>query len=139
MSRIKRLLRPAPQRLNWKAALPVFGLTAALIAGCAQVPAAPPVATTSVPSKAQVRFDTCARPVYPQASLREKHTGDVVMRFLIGADGKVQDSKVDSSSGDVALDDAAHTAIAKCTFTPALKDGVAVPAWTMVRYVWTLS
>lgn len=140
MFRIKRLLRPTQQGLSWKAALPVLGLTAALIAGCAQVPVTPPVAAVPlVPGKARVQFDTCAQPQYPQSSLRAKHAGAVVMRFLIGTDGKVQDSKVDSSSGDVALDEAAHTAIAKCTFTPAMIDGVAVPAWTTLRYVWSLT
>lgn len=140
MLRIKRLLRPTQQGLSWTAALPVLGLSAALIAGCAQVPVAPPLAAVPpVPGKAMVRFDTCAQPQYPPSSLREKHTGAVVMRFLIGTDGRVQDSKVDSSSGDVALDEAAHTAIAKCTFTPALIDGVAVPVWTTVRYVWSLT
>ncbi|MDQ2822959.1 MAG: M56 family metallopeptidase [Pseudomonadota bacterium] len=140
MLRIKRLLRPAQQGLTWKAALPVLGLTAALIAGCAQVPATTPAAAVApVLGKAMVQFDSCAQPQYPQSSLRAKHTGAVVMRFLIDADGKVQDSRVDQSSGDVALDEAAHTAIAKCTFTPAIKDGVAVPAWTPVRYVWSLT
>lgn len=38
MSRIKHLLRPESQSLNWKAALPVIGFALAALAGCAQQP-----------------------------------------------------------------------------------------------------
>ena len=141
MSRIARLLRPAPQGLTWKAALPVLGLTAALIAGCAQVPPTPqPVATAAAPTatKALVQFPSCAKPVYPQQSRRDEHTGAVTLGFLIGPDGNVHDSRVDQSSGHVLLDEAARVAIAKCTFKPATENGVAVARWVPVRYVWAL-
>jgi bla regulator protein BlaR1 len=134
MFRIKRLLRPTQQGLNWKAALPVLGLTAALLAGCAQVPTTP-----AVRSLAQVRFDSCVRPEYPQQSLRDKQTGAVVLGFLVDRNGKVVDSRVDRSSGYAALDEAARLSIASCTFTPAKENGVAVQAWAPVRYVWSLS
>ena len=141
MKRIKRLLRPAPQSLSWKAVLPVLGLTAALLAGCAQVPAAPPAtaaaATTGTP--AIVQFASCARPVYPEQSLRDKQTGAVGLGFLVGPDGDVRDSRVNSSSGSVPLDEAARLAIAKCSFKPAMKNGVAVQSWALVQYVWTLN
>jgi D-alanyl-D-alanine endopeptidase (penicillin-binding protein 7) len=38
MSRIKHLLRPESQSLNWKAAVPVIGFALAALAGCAQQP-----------------------------------------------------------------------------------------------------
>ena len=140
MSRITRLLRPAQQTLSWKAALPVLGLTAALIAGCAQVPTAPPVTTAAAPvaTKAAVQFPSCPKLVYPQQSRRDEHTGAVTLGFLIGADGTVRDSRVDQSSGHVLLDEAARAGIAKCTFKPAMENGVAVEHWTPVRYVWVL-
>jgi bla regulator protein BlaR1 len=135
MSRITRLLRPAPQRLHWKAALPVLGLTAALIAGCAQVPPVPPATAAT---RAVVNFSSCAQPSYPRESELAKHSGEVHMAFLVGADGKVINSRIERSSGHVALDDAAHLAIAKCSFKPATEQGVAVQSWSPVRYVWTL-
>jgi bla regulator protein BlaR1 len=140
MSRITRLLRPAQQTLSWKAALPVLGLTAALIAGCAQVPSAPPVTTAAAPvaTKAAVQFPSCPKLVYPQQSRRDEHTGAVTLGFLIGTDGTVRDSRVDQSSGHVLLDEAARAGIAKCTFKPAMENGVAVEHWTPVRYVWVL-
>lgn len=138
MFRIKRLLRPAPQSLTWKAALPVLGLTAALLAGCAQVPAAPPATAATTGTPAVVQFASCARPVYPQPALRDAATGTVGMGFLVGADGKVMDSRVNRSSGNVSLDETARLAIAKCTFKPAMENGSAVQSWAVVQYVWTL-
>ena len=143
MSRITRLLRPAQQSLSWKAALPVLGLTAALIAGCAQVPTAPPatrpVATAAAPieTRAGVLFSTCPKLEYPPQSQRDKHTGTVTLGFLVGTDGTVRDSRVDQSSGHVLLDETARVSIAKCTFRPAMENGVAVESWSPVRYVWT--
>jgi len=138
MSRITRLLRPAQQTLNWKAALPVLGLTAALIAGCAQVPSAPTASVAPAATKALVQFASCAKPAYPRQSLADRHTGTVALGFLVGTDGKVVDSRVDQSSGHTPLDEAARLAIAQCTFTPAMENGVAVQRWSPVRYVWAL-
>jgi D-alanyl-D-alanine endopeptidase (penicillin-binding protein 7) len=139
MSRIKRLVRPAPQSLSWKAALPVFGLAAALITGCTQMPAAPSTAATAPGgSKAVVQFASCAKPDYPAQALADRQTGTVKLGFLVDQDGKVRDSRVDRSSGNVALDDAARLAIAKCTFTPATDNGIAMQSWAPVQYVWTL-
>lgn len=135
MSRIKRLLRPAQQQLHWKAALPVLGLSLALVAGCAQLPAKP----QPVHTRAMANFKSCAKPVWPAQSLRDENTGTVVLGFLIDTDGKVLDSRLENSSGYSPLDEAARTGISKCTFTPATSDGVPVRAWMKMQYVWTLT
>lgn len=142
MTRITRLLRPAPQSLDWKTALPVLGLTVALVAGCAQAPATGTDAArdrASNSTRAVLQFDSCAQPAYPAQALSEKQTGAVGMAFLVGQDGKVSDSRIERSSGHAALDETARLAIAKCTFKPATQDGVAVQGWTPVRYVWALN
>jgi bla regulator protein BlaR1 len=140
MARIKRLLRPAQQGLNWKALLPVAGMAAALVAGCAQLPGPAPAAAVAEPvrTKALAQFASCPRPQWPAQSLRDRHTGAVTMAFLVDARGNVVDSRVDGSSGDVALDEAARRGIAKCTFTPATENGEPVQGWSPLRYVWTL-
>ena len=118
----------------------VSGLLAAaasaiLATGCAAT--APP--DSVVPDKpALVQFGTCAKPDYPAADLQASHTGTVRMQFHVREDGSVGASRVAASSGYPTLDDAALTAIARCRFTPASKDGRAVPAWQDVQYVWTL-
>ena len=139
MSRIKRLVRPDTQALNWKAAIPVLGLVAASMAmyGCA-TPAAQSGTGGGAHTKAVAQFDSCARPVYPKDALEKKQTGTVSLAFLVGSDGKVKDSKVSQSSGYPSLDDAAHSALTKCSFTPPTRDGKAVEEWTAVQYVWAL-
>jgi bla regulator protein BlaR1 len=136
MLRIKRLLRPDTQALNWKAALPVLGLAAAFLAGCANTPPAAPKPVVHV--KAMADFNSCAKPEWPKAALRNENTGTVTLKFLIGVDGKVKDSTLFKSSGFSLLDEAARSGISKCSFKPATDDGVPVEEWMAMQYVWTL-
>ncbi|HEU4376017.1 MAG TPA: M56 family metallopeptidase [Telluria sp.] len=136
MSRIKRLIRPDAQALNWKAAIPVLGLAAAFITGCAQMPAAEKAPAPIIPPVAN--FASCAKPHYPKESIRNENTGTVTLNFKISADGKVEDSNIMKSSGYALLDEAARDAISKCQFKPATQGGKPVPAWMHMQYVWTL-
>lgn len=87
---------------------------------------------------ARVDFQSCMKPMYPEAALAQKREGRVTISYLVGADGKTQDSKVIVSSGHADLDESARWAISKCRFTPASKDGKDVASWQPVQYVWTL-
>lgn len=136
MSRIKRLIRPDTQALNWKAAIPVLGLAAMSAAVFAH---AAPAAKLADPEKPAIaNFESCARPEYPAESIKLHQTGTVALGFLVAKDGTVKGSKVTKSSGHVALDEAAHSALTKCRFKPATTKGKPVEAWTAVQYVWTL-
>lgn len=101
---------------------------------------APPAPANPNPVRvaAVADFNTCAKPEFPKASLRNEETGTVTLSFLIGTDGRVADSKVLKSSGFRDLDKAAQTAISKCRFKPGLVDGKPEQAWVPVQYVWTL-
>lgn len=104
-------------------------------------PAQPtPVAANPNPVRvaAVADFNTCAKPEYPKASLRNEETGTSTVSFLIGVDGRVVDSKILKSSGFRDLDRAAQTAIGKCRFKPAMVDGKPEQGWQPVQYVWTL-
>lgn len=136
MVRIRRLLRPDTQALNWKAAVPVLGMASALLAGCAHSPAQQQVAKVAKP--ALVEFASCAKPVYPKEHLEAGHQGTVTVQFLVNSDGKVADSKIMKSSGYPALDEEPRRALSLCKFKPAMRDGKPVKAWTAVQYVWTL-
>lgn len=136
MSRIKRLLRPDTQALNWKAAIPVLGLAAMCSAVFAH---AAPSARPAEPDQAAVAdFKSCKRPVYPAESIKLSQTGTVTLGFLIAKNGKVKETELTKSSGHPLLDESARTALAKCTFKPARTKGKPVEAWTKVQYVWTL-
>lgn len=136
MSRIKRLIRPDIQVLNWKAAIPVLGLAALSVTAFAH--AAPSAATKDPDTSAVADFNSCKRPEYPAESVKQQHTGTVTLGFLVAKNGGVKESKVTRSSGHPALDDAAQSALVKCRFKPATTKGKPVEAWTAVQYVWTL-
>jgi D-alanyl-D-alanine endopeptidase (penicillin-binding protein 7) len=140
MARIRRLLRPDVQALNWKAAIPVLGLAVMCAAG-AHAPAgraALAPASGGITQIAVADFSSCRKPEYPQADIAASHEGTVTVEFLIDAGGAVADSVIGKSSGHASMDEAARGALAKCRFSPALKDGKPVAEWTQVQYVWTL-
>jgi protein TonB len=89
-------------------------------------------------SGAQLDFNSCAKPQYPHADVQAAHEGTVKLGFLVDENGKVKDSKVMESSGFTTLDEAARSALAQCSFQPALENGKAVQQWTKIQYVWTL-
>jgi periplasmic protein TonB len=76
---------------------------------------------------------------YPKAALMNEEQGVVSMKFLISADGRVLESKLDKTSGFKNLDKAALSAVSACKFKPGSKDGKPDSTWTKVEYNWTLS
>lgn len=146
---------PAPRRpvAPSPAEAPSLPAPAVATTPAASSPAAPPadpVATAAslAPSPAPgagprrtpavVDAGACAKPEYPRAALRNEETGTVTLAFLIGADGTVQDSRVERSSGHRRLDEAARAALSLCRFTPATVDGRPEPAWARLEYVWRI-
>ena len=139
MARIRRLLRPDVQALNWKAAIPVLGLAVA----CAASAHAPANQRGASPGLGLNRvaiadFNSCRKPEYPHVDLAAGHQGTVTVDFLVDTDGAVIDSAIARSSGFASMDEAARGALLKCRFGPALKNGRVVREWTKVQYVWTL-
>jgi len=139
MARIRRLLRPDVQALNWKAAIPVLGLAVACAAS-AHAPANQRGASPGLGlNRAAIAdFNSCRKPEYPHVDLAAGHQGTVTVDFLVDTDGAVIDSAIARSSGFASMDEAARGALLKCRFGPALKNGRVVREWTKVQYVWTL-
>jgi len=82
--------------------------------------------------------DGCAKPDYPMNAARNGDTGTVTLALLVGADGRVQDARVQKTSGHRELDRAALNALSLCQFKPAMLNGVAQAGWGQIAYVWTL-
>ncbi len=80
----------------------------------------------------------CAKPDYPINAARNGDTGTVTLALLVDADGRVQDARVQRTSGHRELDRAALNALSLCQFKPAMNNGVAQPGWGQIAYVWTL-
>jgi protein TonB len=99
-----------------------------------------PGTSTVPPTPARIDKSACRFPEYPPAAKRAEEQGTVIVQFLVGSDGKVKESKIQSSSGSQRLDEAARIALSLCKFTPATVDGKPVPddTWTSFKYVWKL-
>ena len=85
---------------------------------------------------AKIDAATCAKPEFPARWLSDGTVGQVTLAFLVGADGKVADSKVVESSGHSRIDRASERAAKNCNFKPGARDGQAMPGWAKVRYTW---
>lgn len=102
-------------------------------------PAAKPSSTPGqMGSAVLANADGCAKPDYPVNAARNGDTGTVTLALLVGADGRVQDARVQKTSGHRELDRAALNALSLCQFKPAMVNGVAQGGWGQIAYVWTL-
>jgi TonB family protein len=111
-----------------------------LLAACAaqtQAAGDPAQPAASGSRSALLDFRSCAKPAYPDEEQKANHEGTVTLGFLVKADGSVGDTKVIASSGFPALDEEARSALARCRFSPAVRGGQPVDAWTQVQYVWS--
>lgn len=86
-----------------------------------------PTVTATVGAATQARFRTSnSIPLYPESAKRNCEQGTVALDLSIGADGRVIDASVATSSGYPSLDDAALRAARGWRFTPAQQAGKAV-------------
>jgi TonB family protein len=114
---------------KWIATLPLAGLLVACSSFAQD--------DTHAGQRALIDFNSCAKPMYPHSELAAGHEGTVQMKFQVMADGAIASSRVERTSGYPALDEAALSALNRCRFQPARKDGQAVQSWADVQYVWT--
>lgn len=97
------------------------------ILGDAVEPVKPVGETRSARIDARYRADF--QPSYPTASRRLGEEGTVVVRVVVGTDGRVVRASIARSSGSARLDEAAlKRALVAWRFVPALRDGVPVEA-----------
>lgn len=127
-------LRSATSILNWKGALPLLGLSLAFLFAHPGATAADEAGGKQVKAESGPR--DCSKPEWPKGALEAKQGGTTTLALLIGADGKVERSKITESSGYDELDEAARVGIAKCTFDPGKKNDKPVAAWLQMQYVW---
>jgi len=79
----------------------------------------------------------CSMPNYRPSWVEDELAGNVKLAVLIDADGTVQETKVISSSGHLALDKASARAGTQCKFQPASNGSE--PVWAQVQYNWVLN
>lgn len=81
---------------------------------------------------------SCAKPDFPTHWMSDGDSGDVLIAFLVGTDGKVVESKVLESSGHRRVDRASARAGERCKFKPAARNGQAATGWAKIQYKWVV-
>lgn len=85
------------------------------------------------------RFAGSFQPEYPVGERRAEHQGRVVVRVLVGADGRVkQVEKVSAPSNDF-FEATERRALQKWRFKPATRDGVPIEVWKTVGVSFVLN
>ncbi|PPU40470.1 energy transducer TonB [Xanthomonas arboricola pv. populi] len=102
---------------------------------------APAMAAPSGPVEAgQLQYLSSPAPSYPVAALRAGQQGTVVLRVLVGTDGRPAEVSVQTSSGHRALDLAARSQVLRnWRFQPAMQNGQAVQAYGLVPVSFSLN
>lgn len=83
-----------------------------------------------------VLYGSCPTPRYPDSSVA-KATGVVMLNFLVGIDGTIVASQVETSSGHATLDEAARAALSLCKFRPGTLNGRPEQSWHIMKYDWS--
>ncbi len=83
------------------------------------------------PEKSEKMLLERVAPVYPDAALKEKLIGDVLLMVVVGSDGKVQ--RAHHLSGNPILAEAAEAAMKKWRYRPHLVEGLPIEFETEVR------
>ncbi len=76
-------------------------------------------------------YKALVSPIYPDKALRQKLSGQVVLRVRLTAEGEVAEVEVLSSSHKIFAK-AAERALRQSSFHPYKPSGVAEPCWTVV-------
>lgn len=102
---------------------------------------APAIAAPSGPVEAgHLQYLSSPAPSYPVAALRAGQQGTVLLRVLVGTDGRPAEVSVQTSSGHRALDLAARSQVLRnWRFQPAMQNGQAVQAYGLVPVSFSLN
>lgn len=76
------------------------------------------------------------QPTYPRRALRQGLSGEVVVRALVGTDGRPRQIEILRSSAHRELDDAALQAVRRWRFDPAMRDGQPVAQTVHVPFAF---
>lgn len=98
-------------------------------------PTAPPVENAGDMSSTMI---SATPPRYPQESRRLREQGVVLLRVVLGLDGRVSDIRVNKSSGHPRLDQAALSAVRHWRWSPTMRNGTPVIVQGLVEIPFIL-
>jgi len=125
------LVRFPPIDLDLKGDGPLGG------AGPSPTPSATPLPPL-VGASVDPRFAGDFQPTYPPAERRAGHEGEVVVRVLIGVDGRVRQVEKVSATSDAFFAATRERALGKWRFKPATRGDVPVEQWKTMRVHFVL-
>ena len=98
-----------------------------------------PVDTTPMQMGSQLQTITATAPRYPRDEARAGVQGRVLLRILVGIDGRPVEVSIDRSSGNKNLDRTAREHVLRnWVFKPAMRNGQAVQAYGLVPIDFTM-
>lgn len=101
--------------------------------------AAEPAPARTVPPSSSAAYLNNPPPAYPAMSRRLGESGTVVLRVLIGVNGRAEQAQIDKSSGYERLDQAAlETARDRWRYVPGTRNGVPEAMWFKVPIKFVL-
>ena len=102
-------------------------------------PAAPAAIVQAKIAKGVNLGDACSS-YYPSASRRLSEEGSVVLLIFIAPNGKVSETKVETSSGFARLDEAAEKCVkSQGRFEPTKVGTEAIGSWQRMKWTWRLT
>jgi len=104
------------------------------------LPADPPPVVAPVLTAPSVdpRFAADLQPVYPPEERRAGRDGRVVLRMLIGIDGRVKQVERVSATSDAFFRVTRDRALARWRFKPATRDGIPIEGWRQMALSFVL-
>ena len=84
------------------------------------------------------RYAADFQPSYPSEERRAEREGKVVVRVLVGTDGRVKQVERVSATTDAFYRATFDRALAKWRFKPATRDGIPVEAWRSMSLTFVL-
>jgi len=79
------------------------------------------------------------KPDYPPLAKEDGMEGQVIIKALVGTDGKVDRTEIEQSSGYKELDKAASAATREWVFTKPTKDAEPVRTWVTIPFNFSLT
>jgi periplasmic protein TonB len=111
---------------------PLPPIAAPVAAAPAPAPPAPPAPPKVVLPSTDADYLQNPKPVYPPMSKRLNEQGKVLVRVLIGDDGKPQKAELRQSSGFDRLDSSAMNTVMQWRYVPGKRGGVPEAMWFVV-------
>ena len=102
-------------------------------------PPPPPPPPVDIAPSENISYRRLRPPKYPPQAVRQRMEGKVVLKVLVGLDGKPEEITVEKTSGYRVLDQAAIAAVKTWVFNAGQKNGAASRGYALVPIEFNLS